>query len=59
MQRPPEKRLRHYAAEIITLRSLAARRAAIDAAPEHLRALVRAHVADHFAKRALLREAVA
>lgn len=49
----PDKRPRHYAAEIIALPTRAARAAALDAVPEIIRDWVRHLVEDHFAKRAL------
>ena len=39
-----EKRPRHYAAEILKLKTKEERRAALDSVPEHLRDLVRKHV---------------
>lgn len=50
----PDKRPRHYAAEIIALPTRAARAAALDAVPEIIRDWVRHLVEDHFAKRAHL-----
>jgi len=57
MQRPTEKRPRHYAAEIVALRTRDERAAALAAAPERLRRLIREHVVDYFAKRKYLRGA--
>lgn len=50
----PDKRPRHYAAEIIALPTRAARAAALDAVPAIIRDWVRHLVEDHFAKRAHL-----
>jgi len=50
----PDKRPRHYAAEIIALPTRAARAAALDTVPEIIRDWVRHLVEDHFAKRAHL-----
>lgn len=50
----PDKRPRHYAAEIIALPTRAARAAALDTVPAIIRDWVRHLVEDHFAKRAHL-----
>jgi hypothetical protein len=50
----PEKRPRHYAAELLAL-PRAERRAALDQVPEALRSWVRELVTDHIEKRRCLR----
>lgn len=45
------KPARHYADEILTLRTKEERRAALDQVPEEMRQTVKFYVHDHFAKR--------
>lgn len=44
MDTPPEKRPRQWAAQIMALPSLEARRAALETVPAHLRAMVQTHL---------------
>ena len=46
-----EKRPRHYAAEIVRLRTLDQRRAALELVPEHLRELTAAHIRNEWQRR--------
>ena len=50
--RTGEKRPRHYADEIMLLKTTGERRAALDQVPEDIRHIVKFYVADAFARRA-------